>query len=344
MAFLPKLTALLSVEPKALEQDSASSFKITISIDGYDSPPRREPVKSRRALAESSRKVLLDEFAIVDVETTGLNAECDDIIEIAAIQVGPGFQLVSEFRTLVKTDARIPHNIVELTGITQADVDSHGIPLADAMAAFVGHVMQRPVFAHNAQFDYGFLAQAADECGMAFGNPMHDSIQIAREAWPGLRSYKLSSLVEQLGLECIPTHRALDDVKATLALLRAAHETLSGGQPRTPPPEAFAWRAFPSPVARQGNADGPLHGEFVVFTGELSLTREQAADHAARAGCTVTAGVSKKTTVLVVGTQDLTTLAGHEKSSKHRKAEELRAKGQHIRILTESDFLALVGT
>ncbi len=343
MAFLPGLRALFSVEPKTSEAESASSFEITISIEGYDSPPRREPVKPRRALAESSRDVLLGEFAIVDVETTGLNAECDDIIEIAAIHVGPGFQLVSEFRTLVKTDAWIPHNIVEMTGITQADVDSHGISLAEAMALFVGHVAQRPVFAHNAQFDYGFLEQAADQCGVAFDNPMHDSIQIAREAWPGLRSYKLSVLVEQLDLDYAPTHRALDDVKATLALLRAAHETLNGERPRTPPPEAFAWRAFPRHVAREGNTDGPLHGEFVVFTGELSLTREQAADHAARAGCTVTPSVTKKTTLLVVGTQDLATLAGHEKSSKHRKAEELLAKGQHIRILTESDFLELVG-
>jgi len=56
---------------------------------------------------------------------------------------------------------------------------------------------------------------------------------------------------------------------------------------------------------------------------------------AARVGCTVADGVTKKTTILVVGNQDARRLAGHEKSSKHRKAEALIQEGQAVRILTE---------
>ena len=63
---------------------------------------------------------------------------------------------------------------------------------------------------------------------------------------------------------------------------------------------------------------------------------------AASVGCQVTANVSKATTLLVVGDQDITLLAGHTKSSKHRRAEELIAKGVPIRILRESDFQELV--
>jgi DNA polymerase-3 subunit epsilon len=54
--------------------------------------------------------------------------------------------------------------------------------------------------------------------------------------------------------------------------------------------------------------------------------------------------VTKKTTILVVGDQDVARLAGHEKSSKHRKAEQLVAEGQQIRIIRESDFKTLVRT
>ena len=72
------------------------------------------------------------------------------------------------------------------------------------------------------------------------------------------------------------------------------------------------------------------------------MSREEAAECAAQAGCTVTAGVTKKTTLLVVGTQDLTLLAGHDKRTKHRKAEDLIAKGQAIQILSEKDFIAMV--
>ena len=63
---------------------------------------------------------------------------------------------------------------------------------------------------------------------------------------------------------------------------------------------------------------------------------------AASAGCDVESGVTQKITLLVVGDQDLRKLAGHQKSSKHRKAEKLIVAGQQIRILGERDFCELV--
>jgi DNA polymerase III subunit epsilon len=62
---------------------------------------------------------------------------------------------------------------------------------------------------------------------------------------------------------------------------------------------------------------------------------------AARAGCEIKNSVTKSTTLLVVGDQDIRRLAGNDKSSKQRKAEELIAKGAPIRILSESDFTRL---
>ena len=97
-------------------------------------------------------------------------------------------------------------------------------------------------------------------------------------------------------------------------------------------------------VQRAGNPEGDLYGEILVFTGALTLPRSEAADLAASIGCQVVPGVTKKTTILVVGDQDITKLAGHEKSSKHRKAEQLVAGGHRIRIIRESDFKTLVRT
>jgi len=71
------------------------------------------------------------------------------------------------------------------------------------------------------------------------------------------------------------------------------------------------------------------------------VPRREAADAAAAAGCCVDDGVTKHTTMLVVGDQDLRRLAGHEKSSKHTKAELLISKGQSIRILGEGDFMRI---
>ena len=95
-------------------------------------------------------------------------------------------------------------------------------------------------------------------------------------------------------------------------------------------------------IKREGNPEGPLFGDVVVFTGALSISRKEAADLAAQAGCEVATTVKRGTTLLVVGDQDIKKLAGYEKSSKQRKAEELIAKGQYIRILGESDFQNLL--
>jgi DNA polymerase III subunit epsilon len=87
-----------------------------------------------------------------------------------------------------------------------------------------------------------------------------------------------------------------------------------------------------------------MAGETIVFTGSLSMLRRDAADLAAEAGCDVADSVTRVTTILVVGDQDIRTRAmGHVKSSKHLKAEQMIAKGSPIRILGESDFQQMVG-
>jgi len=75
-----------------------------------------------------------------------------------------------------------------------------------------------------------------------------------------------------------------------------------------------------------------------VFTGTLSVARSEAAAEAASFGCDVRTSVSRSTTMLVVGQQDLRALSGYTKSSKQRKAEDLARQGVGIRILGEDDF------
>ena len=166
-----------------------------------------------------------------------------------------------------------------------------------------------------------------------------------RRVWSqyAYRGFGLSNLAQEFGIY-FNHHDAAEDARVTgLILLRAMREsgmTLDQCVVRafTPlNPEANV------PITRDGNPDGPLAGEVVVFTGALSMPRREAADLAAQAGCEVDAGVTKETTLLIVGDQDVAKLApGQEKSSKHLKAEALIAKGQPIRILKESDLRALI--
>ena len=147
-----------------------------------------------------------------------------------------------------------------------------------------------------------------------------------------------------LGIE-FQHHAALEDARAAgEILLRAIVQTgLSVADWLVRVTRPINSTSASGYVAREGNPEGVLFGETVVFTGTLSLARSEAADLAAKVGCDVAGSVTKATTLLVVGDQDIRMLAGNEKSSKHRKAEGLIAKGQAIRILTEKDFAHLIG-
>ena len=193
--------------------------------------------------------------------------------------------------------------------------------------------------------DRAALSRACEKNGL----PPHnctwlDTARVVRRAWPAFaqKGYGLANVTKHLNIQ-FQHHNAKEDARAAgEVLLRAMAETgftVEQWLDRTAKPINPLSTA---PVSRTGNPDGPLFGEKVVFTGALSMPRREAADLAAAAGCEVDSGVTKHTTVLVVGDQDIARLSGHERSSKHRKAEELMAQGQGIRIIGESDFRRLL--
>lgn len=162
-------------------------------------------------------------FAVADLETTGLDAESAEILEFAAVLVEPDGSVASEFSMLVRPQNPIPAEITQITGITQADVDAHGQPLALALAAFLKHIGNRPLFFHNAPFDTAFIGAATARNKLNFKNSVHDTLPIARRAWPTLGIYKLGVLAAHIGA-AVPTHRALGDAHAALAVLLAARK------------------------------------------------------------------------------------------------------------------------
>lgn len=171
-----------------------------------------------------------------------------------------------------------------------------------------------------------------------------DSARVARRTWLDFscNGYGLESVAAALGIN-FKHHVAVENARATgEVMVRAmAHSglTLSEWLIRATQPISLGKGHG---IAREGSPDGPLAGEVVVFTGALALPRREAADLAAAAGCTVEESLNKRTTLLIVGDQDIRRLAGHEKSSKQRKAEQLIDKGQAVRILGEGDFRRLV--
>jgi DNA polymerase-3 subunit epsilon len=159
-------------------------------------------------------------FVVADLETTGLNGETDDVLEFAAVRVAPDGVVVGEFSALVRVE-QVPAEIARLTSITQELVNREGLPLPVAFKAFADFVGAQPLFFHNAPFDQGFLKKAGAHAKVKLANPVHDTLPLARQAWPTLGTYKLASLADHVGAPA-PNHRALADAKAALAVLMAA--------------------------------------------------------------------------------------------------------------------------
>ena len=168
-----------------------------------------------------------------------------------------------------------------------------------------------------------------------------DSARVTRRAWPQFaqRGYGLANVAAHCGI-VFQHHDALEDARtAGLILIQAVKETGLG----IPEWLARVRRGISEGgnIRREGDGSGALLSETVVFTGALQIPRREAADRASEAGAKVHPGVTKQTTMLVVGDQDIAKLNGREKSSKHMKTETLITAGQSIRIIGETDFMAL---
>lgn len=163
-------------------------------------------------------------FVVVDLETTGGRAT-DEITEIGAVKVRGGVVL-GEFATLVDPGRDIPPQIVSLTGITSAMVSD--APRIDAvLPMFLEFARGAVLVAHNAGFDVGFLKAAARRCDIVWPRPPTlCTVRLARrvlsrEEAPSVR---LAALAKLFAVATQPTHRALDDARATVDVLHALIE------------------------------------------------------------------------------------------------------------------------
>jgi DNA polymerase-3 subunit epsilon len=167
-------------------------------------------------------------FVVVDLETTGgrPNGEgYDSITEIGAVKVRGG-AVLGELATLVDPGRSIPPQIVALTGITTAMVCD--APRIDSvLPAFLEFSRGAVLVAHNAGFDIGFLRAAAERCQIAWPRPpVLCTVRLARRVLTRdeAPSVRLAALARLFGATTTPTHRALDDARATVDVLHGLIE------------------------------------------------------------------------------------------------------------------------
>ena len=284
-------------------------------------------------------------FNSIDVETA--NADRASICQIGIVHVRDG-QIEDRWQTLVNPEDWFDPWNTSIHGIRETDVrNSPTLPeVRDELRARLrGSVLVSHTSFDRVAFERAMARYDLEQLQVTW----LDSAKIARRAWPnsyGRSGYGLKNIARDLDIS-FRHHDALEDARAAAEIvLRAcvATETDIEGWLRRVEHSIFPSSSGSALSAnREGNVDGALFGETIVFTGTLGIPRQKAADMAAESGCGVVNSVSKKVTMLVVGTQDKSKLKAYEKSTKHRKAEVLIEKGAEIQILSETDFSELLG-
>jgi len=280
------------------------------------------------------------DFVAVDVETA--NSDISSICQIGIVVFKEGV-MVDEWISLINPQSHFDRTNIRIHGITDADVKD--APTFSEVAAKVTSYFKDHIVISHGPFDRNSLSKIFSKLNLEFYvESWLDTTLVVRRTWPEFakKGYRLSNVCATVGIE-FKHHDALEDAKAAGAVLIEAIK-LSG----------ISLNDWPKRVSQsisglpkngrsfEVNPDGALFGEIVVFTGTLSVTQGEASKMAALLGCDVGKGVTKSTTLLVVGDQDIDRLAGKAKSSKQIKAEGLISKGQKIRILSESDFMAMI--
>ncbi len=184
---------------------AGNKIKILYGVEGYFV----NDVDDRIAVHGMGDGPLSGEIVCFDIETTGLRVDREAITEIGAVVLKDG-EITERFQTFVNPGRRLTPEIIGLTGITD-EMLKDAPSQAEALGAFLEFVNGRPLAAHNAEFDIGFIRKGCADAGLDFQPTYIDSLILAQNLLPGLGKYKLDIVAEHLDLPAFNHHRASDD-------------------------------------------------------------------------------------------------------------------------------------
>ncbi|MFJ5917545.1 TerD family protein [Streptomyces ardesiacus] len=281
------------------------------------------------------------EWALVDVETSGLVPRRDRVLSLAVVTLGPDGRQTGEFSTLL--DPGCDPGPVHVHGLTAGRL--RGAPVFEQVAERVGALLEgRVLVAHNAQFDYDFLAHEFARARLRLPVARRlCTLALNRRVDPPTDDLRLGTLAEHYGVPQLKAHDALDDTRVLAGVLRASlHQAARLGLPlplvACPPRQdpRFAPKPPKTPCAFRNpgrlDADGPLvQGMKVAVTGETRTARADLVLRGVAAGLNMMTSVSRHTSVLVT----------NDAAGGSAKARRARAEG--VPVIDESAFLRLLG-
>lgn len=287
-----------------------------------------------------------DDFTIIDLETTGLDPTFDEIIEVGAIKVRNG-DVTDTFSSLVKPEKEVDAFITEITGITNemlADAPS----ISEIFPDFLSFVSNDIIVGHNVNFDINFVYDTNSKLyNQYFSNSFTDTLRLSRRLLPELEHHRLKDLINHFEIDIERQHRSLDDCKATLecynklkSLAVEKYDTLDNFyiENKSKCKKQLDLSQIKTAVT-EFDEDNPFFEKVCVFTGALEkMKRSDAAQLVVDLGGICGNSVTKKTNYLILGNNDYCPTIRDGKSTKQKKAEELKLKGNDIEIISENTF------
>lgn len=170
------------------------------------------------AYNEAHRLLATDTYVVFDVETTGLSAVYDKIIELAAVKIREG-EIIDRFEAFANPHHRLSATTINLTGITD-DMVENAPEIEEVLNKFHEWTGDSVFVAHNASFDMGFLNVGYKRMGYEkVKNPVIDTLELARFLYPEMKNHRLNTLAKKFDVELTQHHRAIYDAEATGYLL-----------------------------------------------------------------------------------------------------------------------------
>lgn len=257
--------------------------------------------------------------------------------------------------------------LTELHGITK-DMVQDAPSVEEVMKNICTIIKDKFLFAHNATYDIHKIIDGCNYYNIVIPNFKYaDSLMVAKRTWKGLINYKLNTICEFLNIELAHHNADSDAIACGKIILEALRVNNSNTIEELLENIKYSlgyyenntlYKAFSKALASNkfkksdydkvkelsinSNSDSILNGKVIVFTGALSIKREEAMKLAANCGAIPAASVTAKTNYLVVGNDDYGNFKLGNKSNKMIKAEKLIAKGQDLEMINEDYFFELL--
>ena len=184
-------------------------FKVIYGVEGYLVPDENS------VLSNDKGQTLKDTtYCVFDLETTGFSFRTEKITEIGIMKIRNG-EIIDTFETFVNPEKPIPLKVQEVTHITD-DMVKDAPKIEEILPKVMEFFGDSVLVAHNADFDTGFLRYNCQQLGYKFENTYLDTLALAKNLFPNYKKYKLGVIAENLGIEVLVAHRALDDVDTTV--------------------------------------------------------------------------------------------------------------------------------